>query len=188
MEKTLQREVSNKEQGIKSAATGDMSLRHGGTGRGFRQPKYIIPLILLPFILLFYYIFHSWGGAKQPTLVQKDSIPANQINPNMPGVSPEVTDARIKDKFGAYLEAYRHNKDATALDNIDNDPLAESNGFSSAYSDEDLRRLQSNQKMDSLKNALNMGQRNIDRQMARIYANTSRKQTQPGRDEISSRH
>lgn len=186
MEKTLQRGASNKEQGIKSAAAGAISLGHGGRGRGFRQPKYIIPLILLPFILLFYYIFHNWGGAKQPALVQKDSIPANQINPNMPGVSPEVTDARIKDKFGAYLEAYRHNKDATALDNIDNNPLAESNGFSSAYSDEDLRRLQSNQKMDSLKNALNMGQRNIDRQMARIYANTSRKQTQPGRDEISS--
>ncbi len=84
MEKTLQREVSNKEQGIKSAATGDMSLRHGEQG-GIQAAQVYYPLILLPFILLFYYIFHSWGGAKQPTLVQKDSIPANQINPNMPG-------------------------------------------------------------------------------------------------------
>lgn len=143
----------------------------------FRQPRYIIPLILLPFILLFYYIFHNWGGEGQTIVAKQDSIATNQINPNMPGVSPEVTDARIKDKFGAYLEAYQHNKDASALDNIDNDPFDQSNGFSSAYSDDDLRRLQSNQRMDSIKIALRSGQKNIDEQMAKIYANSNKRQS-----------
>ncbi|MGJ7030879.1 conjugative transposon protein TraM [Niabella hirudinis] len=188
MEKTLQSEANSKSQIPVPPVGPPPPLGAAGRvlGRGFKQPKYIIPLILLPFILLFYYIFHNWGGGTQPMAVQKDSIPANQINPNMPGVSPEVTDARIKDKFGAYLEAYQHNKDASALDNIDNNPLTQGNGFSSAYSAEDLRRLQATQKMDSLKNALNTGQQNINRQMAGIYAGTNRKQSYPNQGDLSS--
>lgn len=175
MEKTPQEKQDNIENN-KLDVSANSPFRGLG-GRGFKQPKYIIPLILLPFILLFYYIFHNWGGKGQTAVAKQDSIATNQINPNMPGVSPEVTDARIKDKFGAYLEAYQHNKDASALDNIDNDPLAQSNGFSSAYSADDLRRLQSNQRMDSIKSALSTGQKNIDRQMARIYENTRKKQS-----------
>src|SRR5690606_34107254 len=103
-----------------------------------------------PFIILFYYVFSNWVGTEQVAAVNVDSIPSDQLNPNMPGVSAEVNEAKIKDKFGAYLEAYQHNKDASALDNINNNPDAIASDFMSAYSAEDLRRLNSNRKLDSL--------------------------------------
>ena len=98
-----------------------------------------------------------------------DSLPANQINPNMPGVSTEVSDANIKDKFGAYLEAYKHDKDASALDNIDNNGMNLNSDFTSAYTKEDLQRLRAQQKLDSMRSSINAGQAEIDRKMAGIY-------------------
>lgn len=140
----------------------------------FKKPRFIIPLILLPFIVLFYYIFSTWGGKNNSaaSLVQ-DTTAANELNPRMPGVSNEVTDAALKDKFGAYLEAYKHNKDASALDNIYNfEKNIGETDFSSAYSAEDLKRIGTQNRMDSLQQVLKNGQKDIDRQMAQIYANT----------------
>ena len=137
----------------------------------FKQPRYIIPVILLPFIFLFYFIFNNWVGRKQTAEVKTDSIPADQINPNMPGVSSEVNEAIIKNKFGAYLEAYQHDKDASALDNIDNNPGARGDDLASAYTPEDLKRLQVNSVRSS---SIESSQRNIDRQIAEIYAHANK--------------
>lgn len=131
----------------------------------FRKPKYMIPLIMLPFFVLFFFIFGSWGKGQPQGTVQTDTIPSNQINPTMPGVSSEVSDAGIKDKFDAYLEAYKHDKDASALDNIENNGLAMPSDFNSAYTSEDLKRLRAQQKLDSLHQSLSAGQADIDRRM-----------------------
>lgn len=134
----------------------------------FKKPKYIIPLIMFPFFILFFFIFNSWAGNKGQLQANIDSLPSNQINPNMPGVSNEVSDANIKDKFGAYIEAYKHDKDASALDNIDNNGMPLNSDFTSAYTKEDLQRLNAQRKLDSLRNSLNLGQAEIDRKMASI--------------------
>lgn len=134
----------------------------------FKRPKYIIPLILFPFFILFFFIFTSWGNGKPPLQTKTDTLMSNQINPDMPGVSEEVSDANIKDKFGAYLDAYKHDKDASALDNIDNNGMPMNSDFTSAYTNEDLARLHAQRKLDSLRKALHAGQDEIDRQMANI--------------------
>ena len=58
----------------------------------FKKPKYIIPLILLPFIVLFYFIIGNWHGKnKNLSLLNTDSsLLKGQINTNMPGVSKEI--------------------------------------------------------------------------------------------------
>ncbi len=72
----------------------------------FRQPRYIIPLILLPFFFLFFFIFRHWNGSAQAAVVGQDTVATNQINPLMPGVAKQVTEEPVKDKFGAYQEAF----------------------------------------------------------------------------------
>lgn len=138
----------------------------------FKHPKYFIPLIILPFLFVFYGIFQNWGSGKATAKADKDSIPTNQLNPNMPGVSNEVSDAALKDKFGAYLDMYKHNTDASALYNIDNNGALQGNDFTSAYSPEELQKLKAQQKLDSLQNAMKSGQADIDRKMSQIYSNT----------------
>jgi conjugative transposon TraM protein len=141
----------------------------------FKQPRYIIPLLLLPFILLFYYVFVNWGGAAKTTAVTTDSTGNNKginsINTDMPGVSKEVASGDIKDKFAAYQEAYKNDRDYSALNGIDpmqhtGDNPAENSP--SSYNNEDIQRLASSRKLDSLNTILKMGQQDIDRQMAAI--------------------
>ena len=137
----------------------------------FKHPKYIIPLIMLPFIFLFFFIFQNWGSGKATAKADKDSIPANQLNPNMPGVSNEVSDAALKDKFGAYLDAYKHNTDASALYNIENNGALQSNDFTSAYSPEELQKLLAQQKQDSLSREMKKGQSDINRRISQLQSN-----------------
>ncbi|OJU26147.1 MAG: conjugative transposon protein TraM [Sphingobacteriales bacterium 41-5] len=147
----------------------------------FKKPKYIIPLIMLPFFVLFFFIFNSWGNSQPPESVQSDSIPKNEINPTMPGVSSEVSDAGIKDKFDAYLEAYRHDKDASALDNIENRDMRLGSDYNSAYTTEDLQRLKAQQKLDSIQRSLSAGQADIDRRMASIHSTPNRQRPSTSR-------
>lgn len=141
----------------------------------FKKPKYIIPAILLPFIILFYYIFSSWGGKSgKPETVDSTFVKAGQqqINPNMPGVSKEISTQNIKDKFEAYQEAYKYNKDNTALDNIDY-VHAGNNPLPSAYSPEDIRRIRAQKTLDSLNRVLKNGQADMDSQMNTITKNAN---------------
>ena len=38
----------------------------------FKQPKYILPLIMLPFFLLFFFVYHS-GFAKKKSVVKQQA-------------------------------------------------------------------------------------------------------------------
>jgi conjugative transposon TraM protein len=156
----------------------------------FKQPKYIIPLLLIPFLLLFYYIFSNWGGSGKNEITQTDSSKINNgINANMPGVSKEIVNADIKDKFEAFQEAYKNNKDYSALNGIDPSKIGDGgiSNLQSNYTAEDIQRLAASKKMDSLNNILKMGQQDIDKQMVAFKkgqppawaANSSNKKKSP---------
>ncbi len=153
----------------------------------FKRPKFIIPLLLLPFILLFYFIFSNWAENKGTSAnANKDSAATGGINPSMPGVSQEVSSSGIKDKFQAYLEAYKHQKDASALDNIENNPLLDHAGdFKSAYSSEDLKRIQSKRQLDSLQRALQSGQAEIDQHLSQLSKNINQRKHGAGPTETN---
>jgi conjugative transposon TraM protein len=130
------------------------------------QPRYVVPLIILPFLFLFYFIFRGWGGSPQTAVTESDTLVKGQINPQMPGVAREVTDQPVKDKFGAYQEVYRGNTDFSMMGNIDaEDRYADGSGLGSAYSSVELDRLQNQKTLDSLDRVLKSGQQDLDRQM-----------------------
>jgi conjugative transposon TraM protein len=135
----------------------------------FRQPRYIIPLILLPFFFLFFFIFRHWNGSAQAAPMGRDSVATNQINPLMPGVGKKITEEPVKDKFEAYQDAFKHNTDFTALENID---AAKQDGLdgnlSSVYSSKDIAQLRTQKTLDSLQLVMRSGQADIDQQMQAI--------------------
>jgi hypothetical protein len=140
----------------------------------------VIPLIAFPFIALFYYTFSSWKG-KDKKIVKSgvDSTKMfGQINTDMPGVSNEVAKAGISDKYKAYLQAYKNAKDQSALNGIENkselqketdNPLQ----YQSAYSEEDIKNMQAQKSLDSLKKLMDNSKAEMNRRMSSIKNNSA---------------
>jgi hypothetical protein len=138
--------------------------------RTLSQPRYVIPLILLPFLFLFYFIFRHWDGSAAAPPAASDTLAAGQLNADMPGVARRISEDPVKDKFDAYREAYRHRTDFSMLGNIDGrggeDPLAR--GDASAYSREEVERLQARKTLDSLSREMARGRQAVGRELSAL--------------------
>ena len=63
----------------------------------FNQPRYVLPLIALPFIYVLYYLFQFTGtGQDKPTT----SVETARLNPALP--DPFLDEDHLKDKFDAF--------------------------------------------------------------------------------------
>ncbi len=82
----------------------------------FNQPRYILPLIILPFIYIFYFLFHSDSLGSPSHQMVLEAIEG--INPSIP--APILDRVAQKDKFGAYLIAHKNKRDFSAMQEIDN--------------------------------------------------------------------
>jgi len=79
----------------------------------FKQPKYVLPLIALPFLCLFFFVYHS-GGAKKKVVSKQTA----GINTSVGDVSPEVKKQDLTDKLDAYRNQYKEtdgNNSVTAI-------------------------------------------------------------------------
>ena len=80
----------------------------------FNQPRYILPLIVLPFIYVFFYMFqYAMAGKEEPEIYQETA----SINTELP--DPFLNKDNMKGKFDAYLEAYKNNRNYSAMQEID---------------------------------------------------------------------
>jgi conjugative transposon TraM protein len=141
------------------------------TIRTFTQPRYVIPLILLPFLFLFFFIFRHWNGFASTASTSADSLPSGQLNPDMPGVARRISEDPVKDKFDAYQEAFRNRTDFSMLGNIEGrGQLNPYDDPSSAYSRGEIERLQSQKTLDSLQREMSRGQQAIEQQMRTMPA------------------
>ena len=78
------------------------------------KPKYILPLIVLPFIYVFYYLY-KYISPKDEVL---KTIPAStSINPALP--DPFLDEDNLMDKFDAFREAYKNRRNFSAIQEID---------------------------------------------------------------------
>jgi conjugative transposon TraM protein len=68
----------------------------------FKQPKYILPLVLLPFFCLFYYAWHS--SFDKP---KQEIIPKVGLNPSVGNVSNDVRKRQLADKLDAFRNTYK---------------------------------------------------------------------------------
>lgn len=79
----------------------------------FKEPRYVIPLILLPFLCIFFYVYKSSFGKDEPKQAGKDSLQAD-----IAGVSDQVRDRSLSDKLDAYRNQYRQADGYTAIGNL----------------------------------------------------------------------
>lgn len=102
-----------------------------------KQPKYILPLILLPFLCLFFFVYHSGFAAKKT-----EEKPANGINTSVGQVSGDVQKKQLDDKLDAYRNTYKEGDGMTAVNPLPSEKTSNP-AFQSSYSDKEKKMLDS---------------------------------------------
>jgi conjugative transposon TraM protein len=103
----------------------------------FKQPKYVLPLAVLPFLFLFFYVYHA-SASKHKT---EDKHLAG-INSTIGDVSPEVKKKDLEDKLDAYRNKYKEAEGSTAVNPIPSETTVNP-GFNNAYSQQQQKTLDS---------------------------------------------
>jgi conjugative transposon TraM protein len=85
----------------------------------FKSPRYMIPLIILPFLCLFFYVYQSSIGKPKPVAKGKDSL-----QDNVADVSDQVKKSTLSDKLDAYRDQYRKSDGYTAIGKLQDEEKA----------------------------------------------------------------
>jgi conjugative transposon TraM protein len=86
----------------------------------FKQPKYILPLLALPFLALFFYVYQSSTNPKTTS-----AKPETGINSAVGEVSDDVKKKTLTDKLDAYRNTYKEANGATAVSPVPVDKAAD---------------------------------------------------------------
>jgi conjugative transposon TraM protein len=108
----------------------------------FKSPRYVLPLILLPFFLLLFYTYKSSFGKPKAVAKGKDTL-----QDNVADVSDQVKKSTLTDKLDAYRNQYKKADGYTAINQLQDDTTAAS-AAPNLYNDAEKRQL------DSLKKAV----------------------------------
>lgn len=110
----------------------------------FKQPKYILPIIMLPFLCLLFYGYKSFSKESEEAPLEGMSGIQSQVG----NVSEKIQNKPIDNKLDASRETYKRANDGyTAIKGLELD-IAESSQIKSLYNEEEKRLL------DSIDNAL----------------------------------
>jgi len=103
----------------------------------YKQPKYVLPVIALPFLCLFFYAWHSGFSKPKPEVVQTAGL-----NGAVGSVSKDVRKKELTDKLDAYRNAY---KDAGGVSAVNVIPKENSSNasFKDNYSNQEKKTLDS---------------------------------------------
>jgi len=86
----------------------------------FKQPKYVLPLILLPFLCFFFYVWKS--GFHKP----KEEVKATTgLNSSVGNVSADVQKKQLADKLDTYRNTYKEAEGNSAVNAIPGEVSAE---------------------------------------------------------------
>jgi conjugative transposon TraM protein len=110
----------------------------------FKQPKYVLPVILLPFLFLFFYAWHS--GFSKPKQEVKETV---GLNGAVGDVSADVRKKQLTDKLDAYRNTYKEADGLTAVNVIPRESSSNP-AFDNDYSD------QQKKKLDSIRQAMKL--------------------------------
>ena len=104
----------------------------------FKQPKYILPLILLPFLCLFFFVYQS-GFAKKNKQTNRQIA---GFNGTVGEVSPDIKKKQLEDKLDAYRDTWKEGDGLTAVSAV---PTEKSSNpaYANDYSDRQKRMLDS---------------------------------------------
>ncbi|MEJ2880383.1 conjugative transposon protein TraM [Pedobacter sp. GR22-6] len=87
----------------------------------FNQPKYVIPIILLPFLCLFFYVYQLMASKPESNAQQEEGIQGQIGN-----VSAEVRKKDFEDKLDAFNQQYKEADGNTAVNPIQDDAQLDS--------------------------------------------------------------
>lgn len=148
----------------------------------FKQPKYVLPVILLPFLCLFFYTWHS--GFSKPKQAVKESV---GLNGYVGAVSTDVRKKQLADKLDAYKNTFKESDGLTAVNAIPRENSSNP-AFNNDYSDQQKKKLDSIQQAMKLKFGTGSGSltgrqqssgQSHDNQVARAVEEMTRHQPKP---------
>ena len=148
----------------------------------FKQPKYVLPLILLPFLCLFFYVWQS--GFSKPKTTVKETV---GLNGSVGQVSADVRKKQLADKLDAYRSTYKEADGLTAVNVIPRENSSNP-AFNNDYSEQQKKKLDSIQQAMKMKfgtgNHTNNRQEpttglSQDRQVAKAIESMNRRQANP---------
>lgn len=111
----------------------------------FKQPKYVLPLLVLPFLCLFFYVYRGSAAKKTPSTRQQAGL-----NSAVGDVSSTIRKENLQDKLDAFRNTYKETDGNTAVNVIPKE--ASSNvTFKENYSLAEKKKLDSIDKAMKLK-------------------------------------
>ena len=115
----------------------------------FKKPKYILPLLVLPFILLIAYVMQSWYAPKK---VDTSMESVQEVNP---GIQPaDLSRVKQKGKLDALKEAFQKSSDYSSIQEIDQEQKTNEVGDNgSLYSEKEMETIDSLNKVTRIKKA-----------------------------------
>jgi conjugative transposon TraM protein len=87
-----------------------------------KQPKYVMPLLALPFLCLFFYVFHSSASNKQKIVKQTAGL-----NGTVGDVSVDVKKKDLSTKLDAFRNTYKETDGASAVTAIPSESSTDTN-------------------------------------------------------------
>jgi len=116
----------------------------------FKNPRYVLPLICLPFIFLLFFVYRSFAE-KNKSSPQLNHDITQELSP----VSQSVREKALDDKLQAFKERYKKGDGYTALATIDSESSTEE-GMPSSYNAKEKQMIDSiSAEMKSRANAAN---------------------------------
>ncbi|MCX3265655.1 conjugative transposon protein TraM [Pedobacter agri] len=103
----------------------------------FRKPRYALPLICLPFLMLFFYVYKSSYGKEGAQVVGKDSLQTQ-----VAGVSAQVREQAISGKLDAFRSKFKQADGYTAVGIIGEENMQPAE-VTSSYNSREKRMLDS---------------------------------------------
>jgi len=102
----------------------------------FKKPRYIIPLIAIPFLCLFFFVFRNSTEKKGQSELKKE------VNGNLAEISDQAKDHGLSDKLEAYKESFKAADGYSAINTVNTQELPQAT-MASSYSEKEKLRLDS---------------------------------------------
>ena len=113
-----------------------------------KKPRYILPIIFLPFFAFFTHIYKSFAGDKN---IENQMVQSDELNSSLPLASAEVNDNNLKNKMSSMQSDFGRNADLTAIQDFERNYSEGDSLDLSAYSYEERAMIMQNLHLDSLK-------------------------------------
>lgn len=113
-----------------------MELKDLTTKINWRQPRYMLPAILYPLLLVAGYLVFDLFDVKLAETEPSNMQTTEYLNPNLP--QAQLHDKEIGGKYENMAKSYGKIQDYSAVENIERETEETTEGYDSKYTDEDL--------------------------------------------------